>query len=102
MTSETQDLQSPPQTPDYSLVGINSTLAVEKGLAEAEWYQCAVPRATMRTLLERCDGPAILNTMLWFTLIFASGFATRGMSLGAPPLAHSFARPAQAAIAALE
>ncbi len=76
MTHETQVLQSPPQTLDYSLVGINSTLAVEKGLAEADWYQCAVPRATMRTLLERRDGPAILNTILWFTLIFGSGFAT--------------------------
>jgi Na+-transporting NADH:ubiquinone oxidoreductase subunit F len=30
----------------------------------------------MRTLLERRDGPAILNTILWFTLIFGSGFAT--------------------------
>jgi len=61
---------------DYSLTGVNSTLAVEKGLAEADWYQCAVPRATMRTLLERRDGPAILNTLLWFALIFGSGFIT--------------------------
>jgi Na+-transporting NADH:ubiquinone oxidoreductase subunit F len=76
MTNETQVLQTPPQALDYSLVGINSTLAVEKGLSEADWYQCAVPRATMRTLLERRDGPAILNTILWFTLIFGSGFAT--------------------------
>jgi hypothetical protein len=75
MTNETQVLRSP-QTLDYSLVGINSTLAVEKVLAEADCYQCVVPRATMRTLLERRDGPAILNTILWFTLIFGSGFAT--------------------------
>ena len=26
---------------DYSLTGVNSTLAVEKGMAEADWYQCA-------------------------------------------------------------
>jgi hypothetical protein len=38
---------------DYSLIGVNSSRAVEKGLAEAEWYQCAVPRKTMRQLLER-------------------------------------------------
>ncbi|MGB6831664.1 MAG: hypothetical protein WBE41_26680, partial [Terracidiphilus sp.] len=44
---------------DYSLTGKNSLLAVENGLAEAEWYQCAVPRETMRSLLERRDGPAI-------------------------------------------
>ncbi len=61
---------------DYSLTGVNATLAVEKGLAEADWYQCAVPRETMRGLLERRDGPALRNTLLWFTLIFASGYAT--------------------------
>jgi len=61
---------------DYSLVGVNSALAVERGLAEAEWYQCAVPRGVMRSLLERRDGPAIRNTILWFALIFASAAAT--------------------------
>jgi Na+-transporting NADH:ubiquinone oxidoreductase subunit F len=61
---------------DYSLIGVNSTLAVEKGLAEADWYQCPVPRETMRKLLERRDGPAIRDTVLWFALILASGFAT--------------------------
>ena len=61
---------------DYSLTEVNSTLAVEKGLAEADWYQCAVPREAMRALLERRDGPAIRDTVLWFALIFASGFAT--------------------------
>ena len=65
-----------PLKPDYTLTGVNSTLAIEKGLAEAEWYQCAVPRGTMRSLLERRDGPAIANTLLWFTLIAATGFAT--------------------------
>ncbi len=61
---------------DYSLTGANSTLAVEKGLAEADWYQCPVPRETMRTLLERRNGPAIRDTILWFALIFGCGFAT--------------------------
>ena len=61
---------------DYSLTGVNSTLAVEKGLAEAEWYQCPVPRETMRKLLERRDGPAIRDTMLWFALLLGVGYAT--------------------------
>ncbi len=61
---------------DYSLTGVSSTLAIEKGLAEADWYQCAVPRDTMRHLLERRDGPALRDTILWFALIFASGFST--------------------------
>ncbi|MBS1815057.1 MAG: NADH:ubiquinone reductase (Na(+)-transporting) subunit F [Acidobacteria bacterium] len=61
---------------DYSLIGVNSNAAVEKGLAEAEWYQCPVPRETMRKLLERRDGPAIRHTLLWFALLFATGYAT--------------------------
>ena len=67
---------SPPVILDYSLTGVNATLAVEKGLAEADWYQCGVPRETMRKLLERRNGPAIRDTMLWFALILGSGFAT--------------------------
>ncbi|HTZ58339.1 MAG TPA: NADH:ubiquinone reductase (Na(+)-transporting) subunit F [Acidobacteriaceae bacterium] len=66
----------PPAKLDYSLTGVNSTAAVERGLAEAEWYQCPVPRETMRTLLQRRDGPAIRDTILWFALILGSGFLT--------------------------
>ena len=57
---------------DYRLTGVNAALAVENGLAEADWYQCAVPRETMRRLLERRDGPAIRDTILWFALILAA------------------------------
>jgi len=66
----------PPTHLDYSLTGVNAATAVEKGLAEAEWYQCQVPRATMRKLLERRDGPAIRDTILWFALILGCGYAT--------------------------
>jgi Na+-transporting NADH:ubiquinone oxidoreductase subunit F len=67
---------TPPTTLDYTLTGVNSTLAVEKGLAEAEWYQSPVPRETMRALLQRRDGPAIRDTILWFALILGTGFMT--------------------------
>jgi Na(+)-translocating NADH:ubiquinone oxidoreductase F subunit len=66
----------PMARPDYSLTGVNAALAVEKGLAEADWYQCPVPRATMRQLLERRDGPAIRDTVLWFGLIFSFAYLT--------------------------
>jgi MocE subfamily Rieske [2Fe-2S] domain protein len=69
-------LDKPPAKPDYSLTGVNSTLAVEKGLAEADWYQCVVPREIMREMLERRDGPAIRDTILWFALIIGTGYAT--------------------------
>ncbi len=61
---------------DYSLTGVNAALAVEKGLAEADWYQCPVPRETMRQLLERRDGPAIRDTILWAALILGAAYAT--------------------------
>ena len=69
-------LDKPLPKPDYSLTGVNSTLAVEKGLAEADWYQCPVPRETMRQLLVRRDGPAIRDTIIWFALIIGAGYAT--------------------------
>jgi Na+-transporting NADH:ubiquinone oxidoreductase subunit F len=61
---------------DYSLTGVNSTLAVEKGMAEADWYQCAVEKETLRNLLQRRDGPAVRDTIAWFLLIFGCGLAT--------------------------
>jgi Na+-transporting NADH:ubiquinone oxidoreductase subunit F len=66
----------PPTKLDYSLTGENASRAIERGLAEADWYQCPIPRATMRSLLERRDGPAIRDTIIWFGLIFATGALT--------------------------
>ena len=61
---------------DYSLVGQDSALAIEKGLAEATWYASPVPRETMRELLTRRDWPAVRDTVLWFALILGSGWAS--------------------------
>ena len=66
----------PPKHLDYSLTGENAARAIERGLAEADWYQCPVPRAKMRRLLERRDGPALRDTVLWFALILGSAAAT--------------------------
>ncbi len=57
---------------DYSLTGVESQKAVEMGLADAEWYQSPIPRENMRELLVRKNGPAIRDTIIWFTLIFTS------------------------------
>ena len=59
---------------DYSLTGAESKRAVELGLADAEWYQSPVPRFEMRKLLVRKNGPAIRDTLIWFTLIIGSGY----------------------------
>lgn len=62
------------QLSDYSLIGVNAQRAVEKGLAEADWYQSPVPREMMRTLLERRNGPALRDTFLWFALLGLFGY----------------------------
>lgn len=79
MSHDANRVTAPPARLDYSLTGANAALAVEKGLAEAEWYQSPVPREIMRKLLERRDGPAIRDTMLWFALILGSCFSTHAL-----------------------
>ena len=58
----------------YVLSKESSELALAKGLAEATWYKTPVPKGKIRELLERRDGPAIRDTLLWFTMIFAAGY----------------------------
>ena len=62
-------LMRPPEILDYSLTGHNAERAVELGLAEADWYQSPLPRATMRKFLERKDGPAIRDTLLLMVVV---------------------------------
>jgi fatty acid desaturase len=58
---------------DYSLVGQDTRLAEERGLASAEWYSCAIPRKRLKELMTRKDGPAIRDTLLWFALLGLTG-----------------------------
>lgn len=69
-------LEKPRTRLDYSLVGEHAAHAIERGLAEAEWYQTPVPRAKLRELLGRRDGPAIRDTILWFALLGCTGWGT--------------------------
>lgn len=59
---------------DYSLTGTESKLALQKGLAEANWYTSPVPREKMLQLLVRKNGPAIRDTLIWLGLIIGSGY----------------------------
>ncbi len=64
---------------DYSLVGEQAALAVQQGLADAKWYATPIPKEQMRGLLERRDGPAVRDTLLWFALLL--GFGLAGLAL---------------------
>jgi fatty acid desaturase len=59
---------------DYSLVGRDTKLAEERGLANAQWYACAIPRQRLKELMQRRDGPAIRDTILWFLFLGATGY----------------------------
>ena len=47
---------------DYSLLGNDGKLAVERGLSQVEWYLSPVPRKRMKELMRRRNGPAIRDT----------------------------------------
>ena len=57
---------------DYSLTGRDAARAIASGLAEATWYSSPVPKARMRELLQRSDGPAVRDTAMWFALLVGS------------------------------
>ena len=65
---------------DYSLTGPNSTLAVEKGLAEADWYQCQCPAKPCASYLSAgMDPPFGIHSMVcvdlrcWYCHLCALG-----------------------------
>jgi fatty acid desaturase len=60
---------------DYSLTGASAAQAVEQGLTAAEWYHADVPRKVMKDLMQRTDGPAIRDTVIWIGLLLATGAA---------------------------
>ena len=57
---------------DYSLVGRDTRIAIECGLASAEWYHTDVPRKVMKELMQRSDGRALRDAFIWFAAIALS------------------------------
>ena len=51
---------------DYSLVGHEARLAEQRGLAQARRYGCPIASGQLRALMQRRDGPAIRDTLIWF------------------------------------
>ncbi len=58
---------------DYSLVGPEAKHAEELGLASAQWYSAPVPRQRMKELMQRKDGPAIRDTLIWIASFLVTG-----------------------------
>jgi fatty acid desaturase len=61
---------------DYGLLGRDSRIAEEMGLASAQWYQCPISRKRLKELMQRRDAPAIRDTLIWFAAFaITAGFA---------------------------
>ena len=59
---------------NYSLSGPEAAAAVLRGLAEADWHLSPVPRDVMQGLLERRNGPAFRDCLIWFGLLGLTGW----------------------------
>ena len=58
---------------DYSLVGNETRLAEQSGLAQARRYTSAIGSGQLRLLMQRRDGPAIRDTSIWLGALAISG-----------------------------
>ncbi|MEP6501715.1 MAG: fatty acid desaturase family protein [Betaproteobacteria bacterium] len=62
---------------DYRLVGDAAARAYAAGLVNAAWYKCPVPRAVMKSLMQRGDAQAVRDTVLWYATLAACGVLAR-------------------------
>ncbi|MBG1233496.1 fatty acid desaturase family protein [Aestuariivirga litoralis] len=58
---------------NYSLEGPLNERAKTIGLANAEWYKTDIPRARMKELMQRSDGPATRDTIIWIVAMLVTG-----------------------------
>jgi fatty acid desaturase len=69
----TEAMMSTDHPRDYSLTGPLNARAVQTGLANAQWYRTAIPRARMKELTQRADAPATRDTILWIGGMLVTG-----------------------------
>jgi fatty acid desaturase len=65
-----------PEGRDYRLTGPEGVKALQSGLASPRWYRSPIAREELKQLMARRDGPAIRDTLIWFSLLGLSGFAS--------------------------
>lgn len=58
---------------DYRLTGPERARAAARGHGAIRWYASPLSRKRLAELMERRDGPAIRDTLLWFGLLGATG-----------------------------
>ena len=58
---------------DYSVSEKNCAKAAANGLANAPWYRSPLPRPRLKELMQRSDGPAIRDTIIWIAAFIVTG-----------------------------
>ena len=61
------------QARDYSLTGPESVRAVERGLANASWFQPEIDSSALRAMQTRTNGRAAADVVLWLGLLVGFG-----------------------------
>jgi len=61
---------------DYDLLGEGNRRAMEAGLAAAKWYHTDLSRDAMKSLMDRRDGPAVRDTLLYYGAMIGLAGAT--------------------------
>ncbi len=59
---------------DYSLAGVDSRFATERGLVEAEWFRPPIDPERLRELQVRSNARAARDVLAWFGLIGLFGY----------------------------
>ncbi|MCF3948122.1 fatty acid desaturase family protein [Acidiphilium iwatense] len=62
-----------PHRRDYGLTGADARRAEATGLANAKWFSANVPRAALKSMMQRRNGPALRDTAIWLAALAASG-----------------------------
>jgi fatty acid desaturase len=62
-------------TRDYAITAETMRRTAEAGLGSANWYKSPIPRAELKELMRRSDGPALRDTIIWVAVLLASGVA---------------------------
>ncbi|MCR4282236.1 MAG: fatty acid desaturase family protein, partial [Bauldia sp.] len=60
---------------DYSITAETIRRTDEMGLGSAAWYKSPIPRKQLKELMQRSDGPAIRDTIIWIGGMIVSGVA---------------------------
>jgi Na+-transporting NADH:ubiquinone oxidoreductase subunit F len=59
---------------DYSIVGPERERAIDGGLVDAQWYTSPIDHEQLRQLMQRRNGPAVRDTVLWVVLLVGFGY----------------------------